>query len=103
MNILDFLHIYHRYFNADNSYLKSCNPLVFIFIFVLVTTLTVPFHTCFAHIVDSKIIQVWKNPDDNLQIQFGYMPEKPIIDISNKTNRAILSSMALLRLRHRIK
>jgi len=54
--------------------------IVIIFIFVFVTVLTVPFHSCYAHIVDSKNIQVSKNPDDNLQIKFGYNPDKPIID-----------------------
>lgn len=52
-----------------------------VIIFILFTTfLTLPFHCSYAHIVDSKNIQVWKNPKNNLKIEFGYMPEKPIID-----------------------
>lgn len=54
--------------------------IVIIFIFVFVTALTTPFHSCYAHIVNSKKVQVWKNADDNLNIEFGYKPEKPIID-----------------------
>lgn len=33
-----------------------------------------------AHIIDSKRIQDWKNVKDNVEIQFSYKPEKPIID-----------------------
>ena len=56
------------------------SKIVLIFILVFVTVLSSPFDSSFAHIVDSKKIQTWKNPDKNLQIQFGYKPEKPIID-----------------------
>ena len=56
------------------------SKIVLIFILVFVTVLSSLFDSSFAHIVDSKKIQTWKNPDKNLQIQFGYKPEKPIID-----------------------
>ena len=54
--------------------------IIFIFVTVSVTILIIPFHPCYAHIVDSNNTQVWKNTNDNLKIQFGYNPEKPIID-----------------------
>ena len=54
--------------------------IIFIFVTVSVTILIIPFHSCYAHIVDSNNTQVWKNTNDNLKIQFGYNPEKPIID-----------------------
>ena len=56
------------------------SKIVLILILVFVTVLSSLFDSSFAHIVDSKKIQTWKKPDKNLQIQFGYKPEKPIID-----------------------
>lgn len=54
--------------------------LIAIIILIFVTTSIVSFDSCYAHIIDSKKIQVWKNLEDNLEIQFDYKPEKPIID-----------------------
>lgn len=42
--------------------------------------LVISFNPSYAHIVDSNNTQVWRNTQDNLKIQFGYKPEKPIID-----------------------
>ena len=54
--------------------------IIFIFVTVSVTILMIPIHSCYAHIVDSKNTQVWKNPKNDLKIEFAYNPEKPIID-----------------------
>jgi hypothetical protein len=54
--------------------------IIFIFVTVSVTILMIPIHSCYAHIVDSKNIQVWKNPKNDMKIGFAYNPEKPIID-----------------------
>ena len=51
-----------------------------IFVLISVTALSLHFHSVYSHIVDSNNIQLWKNPDDDLAIQFAYNPEKPIID-----------------------
>lgn len=56
------------------------SKIITIFILVFITVLSCSFHSSYAHVVDSKKIQVWKIPDKNLRIQFGYKPEKPIID-----------------------
>jgi hypothetical protein len=53
---------------------------ILIAIFVIVTTLSGYINSNYAHIVDSNNTQVWKNPHNNLKIEFGYLPEKPIID-----------------------
>lgn len=53
----------------------------FILIAILViATLSGYINSSYAHIVDSNNTQVWKNPQDNLKIEFGYLPEKPVID-----------------------
>ena len=54
--------------------------MVIIFILFFVTVLILPSHSSYAHIVDSKNIQVWKNPKNDMKIGFAYNPEKPIID-----------------------
>ena len=53
---------------------------ILIAIFVIVVTLSGYINSSYAHIVDSNNTQVWKNPQDNLKIEFGYLPEKPVID-----------------------
>lgn len=30
--------------------------------------------------MDSDNTQIWKKPQENLKIEFGYLPEKPVID-----------------------
>ena len=50
--------------------------IIFIFISVLILQL----NSCYAHIVDSNDTQKWNDADENLKIEFGYTPEKPIID-----------------------
>jgi hypothetical protein len=54
--------------------------LVMIAILVVVATLSGCIDSSNAHIVDSNNTQVWKNTKDNLKIEFGYLPEKPVID-----------------------
>ncbi|MGH9972814.1 MAG: hypothetical protein ACRD93_02820 [Nitrososphaeraceae archaeon] len=39
-----------------------------------------PLNSCYAHIVDSNDTQIWNDAEENLKIEFGYTPEKPIID-----------------------
>jgi hypothetical protein len=77
-------HLFHKNFNCRCFLCEfmqySKTVIIFTSIFVFVTVLSVPFHSCYAHIVDSKNIQVWKNPKNNLKIEFAYKPEKPIID-----------------------
>lgn len=46
---------------------------------IFLTALFVLFNSSYAHL-DSNNTQVWKNSQHNLEIQFGYKPEKPIID-----------------------
>jgi hypothetical protein len=46
---------------------------------IIVATLIVLFNSSYGHI-DSNNTQIWKKSQDNLEIQFGYKPEKPIID-----------------------
>jgi len=47
---------------------------------IFIITSIIPFESSYAHLVDSNNTQLWKDPIDNLKIQFGYKPEKPIID-----------------------
>ena len=53
---------------------------IMIAIIVIVATLSCYINSIYAHIVDSNKTQVWKNHQDNLKIEFGYLPEKPVID-----------------------
>lgn len=53
---------------------------IMIAIFVIVATLSGYINSSYSHIVDSNNTQVWKNPQDNLKIEFGYLPEIPVID-----------------------
>ena len=59
--------------------MKYFNTFI-IFILIPVTTLCLPIHSVYSHIIDSNNSQLWKKPEDNLAIQFAYKPEKPIID-----------------------
>ena len=49
-------------------------------IFIFITVLILPLQSCYAHIVDSNDTQIWNDAEENLKIEFGYTPEKPIID-----------------------
>lgn len=53
---------------------------ILISILVIVATLTGYFNSSYAHIVGSNNTQIWKKPQENLKIEFGYLPEKPVID-----------------------
>ena len=53
---------------------------IMIAILFIVATLSCYINFSYGHIVDSNNTQVWKNSQDNLKIEFGYLPEKPVID-----------------------
>ena len=53
---------------------------IVIAIFAIDATLSGYINSSYAHIVDSNNTQVWKYPHNNLKIEFGYLPEKPVID-----------------------
>ena len=49
-------------------------------IFFFVTVLSISVNSSNAHIFNSNNTQIWNNTEDNIRIEFGYLPEKPIID-----------------------
>jgi len=51
--------------------------VIFVTVYIAISILPIQSH---AHIISSNNTQIWKNPDDDLKIEFGYTPEKPIID-----------------------
>ena len=51
-----------------------------IVILLSITAFITSYSTSSAHIIDSNRIQDWKNVKDNIEIQFSYKPDKPIID-----------------------
>jgi len=53
---------------------------IMIAVIVIVATLSCYTNSSYAHIVDSNNTQIWENSQDNLKIEFGYLPEKPVID-----------------------
>ena len=53
---------------------------ILVAIFLLVATLIISSNVSNAHLTSSYDIQVWNKTQDNLRIEFGYSPEKPIID-----------------------
>ena len=54
--------------------------LITIVVLLSITAFIMSCPSSSAHLIDSKRIQDWKNVKDNVEIQFGYKPEKPIID-----------------------
>jgi hypothetical protein len=54
--------------------------LVLTAIFFFVTVLSISVNSSNAHIFNSNNTQIWNNIEDNIRIEFGYLPEKPIID-----------------------
>ncbi len=54
--------------------------LVLITIFFSVTLLSISVNLSNAHIFNSNNTQIWNNTEDNIRIEFGYLPEEPIID-----------------------
>jgi hypothetical protein len=54
--------------------------LVLIAIIFLVLVLSISINSSNAHISNSNNTQIWNNTEDNIRIEFGYLPEKPIID-----------------------
>ena len=58
--------------------------LVLIAVFFFVTVLSISINSSDAHISNSNNTQIWNNTEDNIQIEFGYLPEKPIIDSFTK-------------------
>ena len=49
-------------------------------LFFFVTVLSISVNSSNAHIFNSNNTQIWNNTEDNIRIEFGYLPEKPIID-----------------------
>jgi recombinational DNA repair protein RecT len=56
------------------------SKLIIIVILLSITAFITSYPTSSAHIIDSNRIQYWKNVKDNIEIKFGYKPDKPIID-----------------------
>jgi hypothetical protein len=56
------------------------SKLIITVILLSITALITSYPTSSAHIIDSNRIQYWKNVKDNIEIKFGYKPDKPIID-----------------------
>jgi hypothetical protein len=56
------------------------SKLIIIVILLSITAFFTSYPTSSAHIIDSNRIQDWKNVKDNIEIQFSYKPDKPIID-----------------------
>ena len=54
--------------------------LVLIATFFFVTVLSISVNSSNAHIFNSNNKQIWNNTEDNIRIEFGYLPEEPIID-----------------------
>jgi len=56
------------------------SKLVTMVVMLSITAIIMSCPTSSAHLIDSKRIQDWKNVKDNVEIQFSYKPDKPIID-----------------------
>lgn len=56
------------------------SKLIIIVILLSITAFITSYPTSSAHIIDSNRIQYWKNVKDNIEIQFSYKPDMPIID-----------------------
>jgi hypothetical protein len=65
--------------NPPNPNLVTATVLFFIAVFIIISC-----SLSSAHILDSARIQDWKDTGNNLEIKFGYSPEKPIIDAFTK-------------------
>lgn len=61
-----------------NGDYQSLITLTMILFFVI--TILISHNSSHAHLTQSYNTQVWNNTKDNIQIEFGYSPEKPIID-----------------------
>ena len=56
------------------------SKLIIIVILLSITAFITSYPTSSAHLINSTRIQDWKNVKDNIEIQFSYKPEMPIID-----------------------
>ena len=56
------------------------SKLIIIVILLSITAFITSYPTSSAHLINSTRIQDWKNVKDNIEIQFAYKPEMPIID-----------------------
>ena len=56
------------------------SKLIIIVILLSMTAFITSYPTSSAHLINSTRIQDWKNVKDNIEIQFSYKPDKPIID-----------------------
>jgi hypothetical protein len=75
-SVIKVLRTYKTYSGHSQAY----NFEFYLFtVLIFLALLIVPVNSTYAHI-DSNDTQVWKDSQDDLQIQFGYKPEKPIID-----------------------
>ena len=54
--------------------------LVTIVVMLTINAIIMSCPTSSAHLINSTRIQDWKNVKDNIEIQFSYKPDKPIID-----------------------
>jgi hypothetical protein len=68
-----------------NMNIKLIGLIVIVLLNLFITSLGF----AYSHITDTKKIQIWKSVRDNLQIKFGYYPEKPIIDTFTKLEFSI--------------
>ena len=55
-----------------------------IILIIISASTIISFPSSSAHIIDSTRIQEQKNVKNNVDIKFGYIPEKPIIDTFTK-------------------
>ena len=56
------------------------SKLIIIVILISINAFITSCPTSSAHLIDSTRIQDWKNVKDNIEMQFSYKPDKPIID-----------------------
>ncbi|MGA9940790.1 MAG: hypothetical protein WBP88_02215 [Nitrososphaeraceae archaeon] len=56
------------------------SKLIIIVILLSITAFITSYPTSSAHLINSTRIQDWKNVKDNIEIQFSYKPDRPIID-----------------------
>ena len=75
------------------------SKLIIIVILLSITVFITSYHTSSAHIIDSNRIQDWKNVKDNIEIQFSYKPDKPIIDAFTELQFSVTNLQTVEHLR----
>lgn len=53
--------------------------LIFVGTLLLTTAFTVFLKSTYGHVYLDEV-QFWEDPQDNLEIEFGYIPEEPVVD-----------------------